>query len=586
MLCLDRRSVSGKIGELTPLCVLREIAQCHSIDYPTHLETKSNFRYKLFCNIEFVVPPSIPSNPSEWTSKDLAKIAKFVNPDTSISWTRKDITTAFAWLCKYFTDNVLPSNIVLGQQKPGSLESINCCVLYRVLTHNKIEVKYDVTIDEMYQLYLDTSLPEMYLKNKAKMTINNLSNNQIVTFLDKHRVDYRPKIDSSLDFSALSAKINLEEAQTSNSAAVAYAARFGLNLSKSKYPTLEIHGIINNNNYVPQYTDCIEMMKVDPFCLQIVHNFDPNIPSKYYTIQLLTQCLKANGLSCLTNNHEDIYQVLVNNSRLPNFYHGKHSTITNSSTITGETVDELDYNDVLCYGVKTEKLEAMTYDEILLYMKSSGMPLNPCSRTPTQLLDKERSKLLQLATIYKKTDLKIYLENYAKSDVQDQLVARISALRKSEHKNKVDSVLSELRNMAMFARGWDGKGPYPVTGNGPHTHVAETNTMNSMLNVYTLDQSLKNATDLSILDFPLFKFDEKGYSKFTNQEKGRTIGERMLIMKYSNVQIPVEGYEIYCNNINGCIRTSSNYILATIYYIGLNTGFDPKYDITEVQWLG
>lgn len=583
MLCLDRRLVTGRINTNTPLCVLREIAQCHSIDYPAHLETRSNFQYKLLCNIDTVTPPSIPKELSEWTTKDLAKIAKFVNPDTTLTWTKKDLIIAYQFLSKYFDDQELPASVTLGQQRPDKLDSINCCVLYRVLSHHRIELNYECTIDQMYQLYLDLNLPEMYLRNRAKIVTDSMNKSNLISFLHNHGVDYQPKNDTELDFSSLPPKLTIEQAQTSNSAAIAYAARFGLNLTRAKYPTIEIHGIINNN-YTPQYGDCIEMMKLDPYSMHLVHNFEPKIPLKYYTTQILSQCLRANNL--ILNNNEDMYQTLVEDSRIPTFYHGKHNTITNTQTITGELVKELEYDEILCYGVKTDKLEAMTYDEILLFMKSSGMPLNPCSRTPLVLTERERNKLLQLATLYKKLDLKIYLENYAKSDVQEQLISRISALRKTEHKPKVDAVLTELRNMAMFARGWDGKGVYPVSGNGSDTKSAESNTMNSMLNVYALDDSLKNATGLSILDFPLLKFDKSGYIRFTSQEKGRTLGERMLIMKYSNVNLPVEGYEIYCNNINGCIRTSSNYILASLYYIGLHTGFDPKFDILELQWLG
>lgn len=586
MLSLDRRLITGRINETTPLCVLREIAQCHSIDYPAHLESRSNFRYKLICNIDAVTPPSVPSESGDWTDKNLAKIAKFVNPDTSIVWTKKDLNNAFEWLCKFFTNHELPQKFSLGQQKPGNVESINCCVLYRVLTYHHIEVKYETTLEQMYQLYLDMSFPEIFLRNAVKFTLDSLSAGQLISLLNKHGIKYRPVEESKLDFSGLPSKLSIEEAQVSNSTAIAYAAQYGFNLIKCKYPTIEIHGI-TKNGYNPQCIDSIEMLKLDPYCFQLVHEFEPLIPSKHYTTQILMQCFKVNNLNCLSNKHEDIYKLLMENSRIPNFYHGKHPTITNTETITGESIEELDYKDVVCYGIKSEELTAITYDEILLSMKASGMLINPFSKTPSQPLNqKELHKLLHLVTIYKKTDLKKYLEDYLKSDVQDQLISRISALRKSVHKDKVDAVLSELRNMAMFARGWDGRGPYPVAGNGPDTRSAESNTMNSMLNVYALDASLKNATDLSILDFPLLKFGETGYTRFTTQEKGRTLAERMLIMKYSNVNVPVEGYEIYCNNINGCIRTSSNYILATIYYIGLHTGFDPKYDIIELQWLG
>lgn len=584
MISLDRRSITGPVSHTTPLCVLREIAQCHSIDYPSHLESRPNFSYKLLSNIDSVPVPSISTNSEEWTTKDLTKIAKYINPDTTVTWTKKNLILAYEWLKRFTGDYELPTKITLGQQRPDSIESVNCCILYRMLNHKQIEVKYHTTLEQMYQIYLDMKLPEIYLKRSAQLAINSLSSSELLTLMIKHNIDYRPPHVDKLDFSSLPPKITLEQAQKSASAAIAYAARSGLNLTRAKYPTVEIHGIVNNN-YIPQNDDCIELMKVDPFSFQLVYNFEPLIPLKYYTINILSQCLRANGIVLNTTDSEEMYRSLTRNLSLPTFHHGKHQTIVNTETITGETVSELNHSDVVCYGVKSRQLTAMTYDELLASFQAAGMPVNPVTRTPTPLNTSEFSRLIQLATIHKKIPLQTYLENYSKTDVLDQMIARIAALRRSQHQNKIDTVLKEIVNMAMFARGWDGKGDYPIKTNGPHTHLAETNTMNCMLNVYSLDAELAKETRLNILEFPLLKFNHDRYVKITSQEKGRTLGERMLIMKYSNVVVPIQGYEIYCNNVNGCIRMSSNYILASLYYIGLHTGFKPGYEIIDLQWL-
>lgn len=581
----DRRFITGELDATTPWCVLEEIALSHSLAFERSRITDPFYNNKVLLNIHYTDLPTIPVEPSEWSNSDLRKIVKFVNPDTSLKWNRQTLEEAFLFLFDYTQSYTVPPSPKLGPQTPDQTRSLNCCVVYRLIRREGITVKITTTPEEMWDVLLTAKLPRNYLLNQLQSNLTKYTTGQLITALLERGIEFRPKILSGMSlesFSKVPAKITIEQATQDPVTAVAYAALNGLNFCSLKFPTLEVAGI-SKTGFTPVSDHVKAKLALDPHYYSLVHHFEPLIPLKYYTAPTLVNACTAYGHEPVPGN-ANTYNLLCELVLSNNFYHGRLSTITNVETVTGETVAEIPDNELICYGVRDLAVTAMTYDELFRHFEVVGMPTNPFVRPgePKFFTEQQLKRLLFLSTAHQKQGVKERLTGYLSRDVLDKQIMTFKNVREEpSHRKKFDDLLLAYRNMVMYARGWDGVGPLPITQAGVHTFTDEAGikTFQAIRDLEDMDSRFKTEVGVSLLEFPLLDYDKdtNTYIKMTAESKGRTIGERLQIILYSEQK--VSGKEAHFGKIDGCIRTSSNYLGRTYHYIMTRLGLDPGFDI-------
>lgn len=61
---------------------------------------------------------------------------------------------------------------------------------------------------------------------------------------------------------------------------------------------------------------------------------------------------------------EGAYSLLQENFFLPTFFHGKQGKVTNEETTMLDEINELEYDNVIVYGIRNQDMTAYTYGEL------------------------------------------------------------------------------------------------------------------------------------------------------------------------------------------------------------------------------
>ena len=127
---LSRLAITGAVTSITPVIVLKEIADAHSIAYDDSKLIEPRYLAD-FINVINTKNVSIVKEP--YDIRDYQAIARFVNKN--YSWKRKLLTQAFEFLIKYNNIENLSEvhlSFKYGPQTPDNPDSLNACVLYGI----------------------------------------------------------------------------------------------------------------------------------------------------------------------------------------------------------------------------------------------------------------------------------------------------------------------------------------------------------------------------------------------------------------------------------------------------------------------
>ncbi|GAG89709.1 unnamed protein product, partial [marine sediment metagenome] len=251
-----------------------------------------------------------------------------------------------------------------------------------------------------------------------------------------------------------------------------------------------------------------------------------------------------------------------------------------SNTMLDE-IEDLNYDNVILYGVRGYPTRAYTYSELSDTFKMlkrfqmpdgenrsySDMSINKlyiiCNKdqksTESEEIFQERLELadeIDRVKLYLRTNqvqVRQFVERYEQFDINQ--------------KNITQNFITVLMECAMYMRGWSGEGPYPLSS--VETNVAYDEQPNIELRVtqsiQELDRMLEQLNDIDengdfgdlVKELPLIFYHYRSNELLpsTSEEEGLTIYERINIVK---------GGEN--GSIQSCIRMSSNRFSASAYY--------------------
>ena len=267
------------------------------------------------------------------------------------------------------------------------------------------------------------------------------------------------------------------------------------------------------------------------------------------------------------------------------FYHGRQRNITNTQTpFLYEEINELDNDLIVCFGVQGDngKMTAFRYMELGFLFKERRNFTNPLADNEIypQISIAKLKNLCKLVRSGDDQDIIDERQRVYEAIANTELFTDASQTKArelyemfeqsdDEAREKITSTVEKLFHLSMYMRGWSGEGEYPIS-HAPVDNQAlvDLNVTNAVIESEQACSDLGNIGQI-IMDLPLLKY--YGGEFFPNGvvENGRTITERLAIVKMGEDH----------DNYNSCIRISSNLFAMTAYrymeILGMQRPFQP-----------
>lgn len=611
MITLSRLNITGQIHQETPLCVLNEIAYSHCI-HSTAI-TKKNL-VKLINEKPPVMVKDIDNSPG---AIDLQYIARFVS--NAGRWEFGKLRLAFKFLLQFMNKDdpllKIPINFEYGQQDPENPYRINACILYKTCLYHRLNVNKLTTIDQLaFAVRMLRGDIESIKRRALKFVQDDANKTNLINILllspqeipDPEPPELTENVNYSqipnlninhelfdklykalTDVNELRGKIN----PTTSAGSVALAAlKYGIDISYSKNPIREYSRLklLGRDGYVPGDEWLLYWYNKNKKNFDLLETFSPYFPKNYYEKNQLRVMAINEGFTQKDFNSNDYYNLLHENYRMETFYEGELPNLNSDTlTIDFEPISELPAGELLCYGVKEEKLQPISINELLGSFNYNRNFSNPL----------DNNGLFSQRSINK---LKIILQNQNydvnTNKLREQLLKLIIDIEKDlnendgqtrqliftyhnasqDTKNAIIDCLQSLVKAGMYMRGWVGPGDvYPLE----ETYVAEENQMYVQMNsekaIYTFQSKCKSLGRIGnqIMDLPLVEHKDGSYNPSTDIEKGLTIFDRISII--------LQGDK--AKSIHSCIRMSSNWICASGHKYLTALGAPPPFDIFKLR---
>jgi len=599
---LSRLHITGKISLETPLDVILEIIECHDINCTSikSLQQLSNI-------IDEINQEKVSTVKKKKDIDDYGSIAIFVNPN--VDWNISDLDVAYKFLKSFYSSNeyqFISPDFSYGLQTPENINSLNACVLYGACKFYDISINYNTTIEEM-----SDSLKTFLIS--PKLIINSISN-KLLGFSCEELIRFRHSLELGISKKIVSLNkprrkneiidddIVLQTVSPENTT-VKYIVPTYEELKKCADNIITFYPINESRvDYkVKTYCEAIVLASLiysrdliqskDPIkdynSLKLKNieksNFNPRLPFNLYTTERLNELIEIEGHSYDDLEDQSKYELLQIINLSQNFYHGKMEPFESTETIIElNNVNELSNDECISFGL--ELFKVLTYKELNNWYRESNNLYEPC--IDKLLSDISIKKLLYLSKVPKRysesmenyeirkelhENINVILEQTSDKQIKE-LNEKINKDTIGSTKEVIEKFLDLLLDLGMNMRGWNGIGEYPITRES--TILTDQLIIDRRVNetLHSIQLYQENFPEcVKILKLPLVKYQDSKYIS-SNTENGLTIGDRIEIIKKNE-------------SIHACIRTSSNWILSSIYkYNKLLLGKN-KFDIRKMNFI-
>ena len=369
------------------------------------------------------------------------------------------------------------------------------------------------------------------------------------------------------------------------------AAAYNLNkdISKTKYPLQEF---TNLNQQKPIQDPFLKtILDRNPNYLDFYFYFNPYLPKNLYKEKILEHHIQQFSFHTYLYIGIETYEILQELHLEENFYLGWHPNIINYETpIDLDVVDKLPNHEIICYGVRGESLMATTWNELFHLFKNMNLFVNPFVKNsvfpPIKI-----ERLLKLAKwIINPPWVQEHLfHEYNKEIISNcmEIMDTLILFQKSEfemfkeynnqyqqmtkeQKDNIEFTFEKLFELILYMRGWSEGQPYPIS-QVPYSDndMTEKRTLNGLI---VLDEWNEKINGF-LYQLPLIIWKNE-FVKSHQEEQGLTIGERIKIVKNGE-----------SDNINSCIRMTSNVLGASYCFYSKLFKFKEKFDIKDLNYI-
>lgn len=640
---LNRMDITGAVNAHTPIPVLIEILDAHSIaDYDAN---RFNDHYYLSRIINIINTKSVKKVLEPYTHDDLRHIARYINKDAK--WRAAELLQAFNFLQSFKVKKNLEralNNISIGLQTPKNPTSYNACILYAICKHNGIYVDINTSIEDMksrIELFYMLNNPDTNYNIRHELyqllMYDSLSHKELVNIvhcLNKDKIynlvisaeDVNSNQDSNLDSPYNSSNLNcttydsedisydslvdvaneirtddIKFLPTNNTEAIVMAAiHYKIDITEVDEPIREYKEILRTP-YFPKDTLLAKRLRLahlhpdnleNPYLNKI---FNPHLPPELYDMEDLKNMCKDEGYT-IGNLYfdESPYTTLQMAYLLPTFLHGKQGNIINEETISLEEVADLRYDEIVIYGVRGSDMKAYTYGELSHCFHINKRFVDPQDDTH-EFTDESIAKLLILSLkdqryaetyqmLMERLELARIIESVklyieTKQHLVKELLDRYDTLS-PEDKQRVIHVFTLLMEAAMYMRNWSGEGDYPL-------HSSDTLVENQIevdlrvtQSILIFEQEIENLNTLDQLGI-LIKDLPLMLHTYNNEFVASSSEDDGLTIG-DRIFILKGGEDA---SIQSCIRLSSNKFCATAYYYLRLLGQNLPFSMEEVSYI-
>jgi len=596
MISLNRIKITGKLDELTPICVVKEILKSYGINHTNNFDD-INYYLSSIEQINSHEEITIPSK--GFSESDIFKMIRFINSECT--WGIKELQEAVNFLLPFTVpgaNDSLPNitKFIPGEQEPGRIRSLNACVLFKACKCLGIKVNRFTNIEHMFyliELYHKSTSVSLsqdiynFLQTSSKLDMINF-----ISFSQRHlkHSGQKQKLEIKREDlervgSKYTTKGYIPFVVPSSEAEAVYLAGsiYSVNISKSDSP-LDEYKNLSGDVYIPKDPRLKEIYGFNKNLLNLKKTFDPLFPKSCYSSLSLAQLVKNEGIIKGRQSGDD-YDILREHSLFINFHEGiqEETKGIKTTTVSYDSVKDLEKGEILSYGLRGGTMQIITLDEIKGFFESKGNFIDMftkeflsdlcirklemiCVSSPEFSSEVNKKKLSLLETIKR-----IKGNNKENNYQVKRFIVRYNESN-SEEKKKIIESLNSLLNVSMYMRGWEGiPFPFPIS-EVPYKDIKAIEIKVS-IGIVDYEKKCELMSEKRLIDdLPLFKHKNGKYEISTAMDQGKTIGERLRIIK--------SGYDT--SNANSCIRMSSNWLASSAYRLMVSLGMTAPFDINSL----
>jgi hypothetical protein len=253
-------------------------------------------------------------------------------------------------------------------------------------------------------------------------------------------------------------------------------------------------------------------------------------------------------------------------------------------------VNDIPEGEILCYGQKDVSLQPVSLDELINLFEHNKNFINPLSRNEVF----SRTSITKLKRIAENVESLIHIKDSTTLDKWKRLLELIDLIDMlsnnqnasindfikmydegtEEDKMVIRKILYSLFHLSMYMRGWFGEShPYPIK----EATVSDRDIFKQFTLVEKeleiFKEYEKDERGRAIHSLPLIRYIGGEFLKSTDPDVGITIIDRINI---------VESGE-NTDNMESCIRTSSNWFAATSYFYMKAIKIYPPFRIDDLR---
>ncbi len=384
-----------------------------------------------------------------------------------------------------------------------------------------------------------------------------------------------------------------------SSAVIYVVCNYLIDISASENPLAEYNNIMNHSGTVGEYVALSPTLRrhmkpnrcfIDGPLLSSV--FNPCLNIALYHPRTLISLANYYGLN-ENDPPSTIYSDLQESSLLNNFNPGivdidKRLHRQRETIFYQADIDEMHPSTAVSYGNVVTGYTVIDYEELYRTFDIEGYFRQVT--TDDKKYDVYREEEINHLTIIAMR--KYYSDETKRSaQIRRNLVQVISKIRSSNsqlsaseqvfiryyrtNSAQIDRILALFFDLTMKMRGWEGKGPYPIsrvqTCNMNEVYVRVTTTLANYDKYCAEDTTAQQIFE----SLPLYRYNlrRKIYIRSNKMTEGLTIGDRINIVRRGDDTI----------NTKSCLRMSSNWFTATYCHAKLILGQMVSFDINGLK---
>ena len=596
---LDRLNLSGNITIETPSCVLYDVTISRGIDVDPKQLLSITYRARIIRTMEINPPESIdiPIRRENYSS-----VALYINSNREIKWTKKSLQDALSHISS-LVDSDIPShdtikNIRIGNPTPDHIQQYPISVLYRWCISLGAQTNPSMSEEDIrrYCLLLTSSRIELVEGIINLFLKENKTLAKAIIYTEKSGYDSsnigrvsKDEIDRYMQ--RYNGRFNSSIPKNKVEAVIMAAIRMKMDISYSEYPIQDYYNLISGGPFMD--TNMRRLALMFPHAYNLNHKFNPIFPETVYSMDMLRSICVSEQFNLnivdIRTGYQELGLLYYTDTFLIN---PRHNTPLETA-IEGTPIDTQENGVVIIYyGSIPNGLISLTLNEIGGMIDEAGDFIFDLRTKIT--LSKDNIQRLKSLIVKNKIQPRSRA-SCPKAEAWSTLgrtITRVEAIMSNmEHrlklfrnyfnnlsesdKVKVLNTYKGLFNIALIMRGWDGNlNNIPIT-NLPKYNVEHVETRSNVM-LAEFNSSCRELGEVALytLDQPLIIQEGGGYKISTDPLKGITIADR--------IRIVMQGRRT--DNMQSCIRLSSNVLLYSIATYMKAIGIIPPFKIEDVKF--